>query len=57
MNHPPAHNTITVRLSDDLRTAVDDYRVANRIFKRADALRRLIEAGLNLDKMLKGGQQ
>jgi hypothetical protein len=57
MNHPPAHNTITVRLSDDLRTAVDDYRIANRIFKRADALRRLIEAGLNLDKMLKGGQQ
>lgn len=57
MLHPPAHNSVTVRMDDDLLKAIDDYRFGNRIAKRVDAIRQLIEAGLNLDRMLKGGQQ
>jgi hypothetical protein len=44
-------------MTDDLLQAVDDYRFSNRIHKRADAMRRLIEDGLKLNALTKGGQQ
>jgi metal-responsive CopG/Arc/MetJ family transcriptional regulator len=51
MLHPPAHNSVTVRMDDDLLKAIDDYRFDNRIHKRVDAIRRLIEAGLELSRI------
>ena len=50
---PPAHLCVNVRMTAELYDAVDEYRHANRISSRADAIRRLIEDGLELNRITK----
>jgi uncharacterized protein (DUF4415 family) len=49
----PAPNKLTIRISDALMEQFDDYRHANRINSRTDAIRRLIEDGLELNRITK----
>jgi hypothetical protein len=46
-----------VSVSAETAKAIDDYRFGNRIRSEAEAIRRLIEAGLAAEKAKKKGKQ
>jgi len=46
----PRENRVHMMLSNSEMEAIDDWRFANRIATRSDAIRRLCQVGLNADK-------
>ncbi|NKC03869.1 hypothetical protein FGI60_16315 [Brucella haematophila] len=46
----PRENRVPIMMSDDELTAIDDWRYENRISTRSDAVRRLVQIGLRLDR-------
>ncbi|MDX3976577.1 hypothetical protein [Shinella sp.] len=46
----PRENRIHMMMSEEELTAIDDWRFANRIATRSDAIRRLCQIGLVLDE-------
>jgi hypothetical protein len=44
-------NVVIFRMGDTLLSFVDDYQFSNRIRTRADAIRQLIEAGVEAKKI------
>lgn len=46
----PRENRVPIMMSDDELTAVDDWRFENRINTRSDAVRRLVQIGLRLER-------
>lgn len=47
---PELSNRVIALLSDDLLKRVDDWRYANRVHSRGEAIRQLIERGLGQEK-------
>jgi len=50
----PRENRVPIMMSDAELTKVDDWRFANRIATRSDAIRRLCQLGLILHSELMG---
>lgn len=50
---PTEKPKIILVMEDDLLRRIDDYRFENRINSRSEAIRRLIEAGLDLPESSK----
>ncbi|MCO6390541.1 hypothetical protein GTW25_05810 [Aliihoeflea aestuarii] len=48
MAKKPRENRVPIMMSDDEVTAIDDWRFANRIATRSDAVRQLAEIGLRV---------
>ncbi|MGU3577070.1 hypothetical protein ACLBWZ_16265 [Brucellaceae bacterium C25G] len=46
----PRENRVPIMMSDDELAAIDDWRFENRIGTRSDAVRRLVQMGLRLDR-------
>lgn len=45
----PRENRVPIMMSDDELTSIDDWRFANRVATRSEAVRRLLRIGLALD--------
>lgn len=50
MAKKPRENRVPIMMSDDELTAIDDWRYANRVATRSDAVRRLVQIGLIFDE-------
>nr|WP_313023084.1 hypothetical protein [Brucella intermedia] len=46
----PRENRVPIMMSDEELTAIDDWRYENRISTRSDAVRRLVQIGLRVDR-------
>lgn len=49
MAKKPRENRVPIMMSDEELNAIDDWRFANRIATRSDAIRRLVQMGLRAD--------
>ena len=52
MDKKPRDNRIPIMMSDQELSSIDDWRFANRVATRADAVRRLVQVGLAFDGAL-----
>lgn len=50
MGKKPRENRVPIMMSDEELTAIDDWRFANRVATRSDAVRRLVQIGLSADR-------
>lgn len=54
MTKKPRENRVPIMMSDDELRQIDDWRFANRIATRSDAVRRLAQMGLILSRSFEG---
>lgn len=52
MSKKPRENRVPIMMSDEELSAIDDWRFANRIATRSDAVRRLVQIGLRFEGAL-----
>jgi hypothetical protein len=52
MAKKPRENRVPIMMSDDELAQIDDWRFGNRVATRSDAIRRLCQMALSLDKKL-----
>lgn len=50
----PRENRVPIMMSDEELASVDDWRFANRVATRSEAVRRLVQIGLGVDRHLSG---
>ncbi|TPJ27162.1 hypothetical protein [Mesorhizobium sp. B2-8-3] len=50
MTKKPRENRIPIMMADEELSAIDDWRFANRIATRSDAVRRLVQIALTFDR-------
>lgn len=53
MSKKPRENRVPIMMSDDELSMIDDWRFANRVATRSDAVRRLVQIALRFDEASK----